>query len=144
MKKKLYRSSRAKVVAGVCAGLGEYFEVDPVLVRALFVVGLLSGGLGAMFYIVMWVIMPNEETVLTSEPQMEHSENAEINDPVFSEKHKGTVVTGLILVGLGAFFLIRELFPSFSLEYVFPIMLIAVGAIIVFNALRKNLTSSNS
>jgi hypothetical protein len=52
------------------------------------------------------------------------------------------VLTGLVLVGLGMFFLIREFFPMFSFKFMFPIALIAIGAVIVFNALRKNLTSS--
>jgi phage shock protein PspC (stress-responsive transcriptional regulator) len=144
MKKKLYRSSRGKILAGVCTGLGEYFDIDPVLIRALFIVALFSGGIGIMLYIVLWVIMPKEETVFSAESPAEPSEQSEIDDGVFSEKHKGTVVTGLVLVGLGTFFLIRELFPMFSFKYMLPIILIAIGAIIVFNALRKNLTSPNA
>lgn len=145
MKKKLYRSSRGKVIAGVCAGLGEYFEIDPVLVRALFVIALFSGGIGVTLYFVLWIIMPSEETVFSSHPPTEPSEPSELSetdDSIFSEKHKGTVLTGLVLVGLGMFFLIREFFPMFSFKFMFPIALIAIGAVIVFTALRKNLTSS--
>ncbi len=143
MKKKLYRSSRGKVIAGVCTGLGEYFEIDPVLVRALFVIALFSGGIGATFYFVLWIIMPSEETVFSSQPSTEPSEISETDDRVFSEKHKGAVLTGLVLVGLGIFFLIREFFPMLSFKYMLPLILIAIGSVIVFNALRKNLTSSN-
>ncbi len=143
MKKKLYRSSRGKVIAGVCTGLGEYFEIDPVLVRALFVIALFSGGIGATFYFVLWIIMPSEETVFSSQPPTEPSEISETDDRVFSEKHKGAVLTGLVLVGLGIFFLIREFFPMLSFKYMLPLILIAIGSVIVFNALRKNLTSSN-
>ena len=142
MKKKLYRSSRGKLIAGVCTGLGEYFEIDPVLIRALFVIALLSGGIGATLYVVMWIIMPNEETVLSSPSPTDSSELSETDDSILSEKHKGTVLTGLVLVGLGMFFLIREFFPMFSFKFMFPIALIAIGVVIVFNALRKNLTSS--
>ncbi|MFQ3598913.1 MAG: PspC domain-containing protein [Chloroherpetonaceae bacterium] len=144
MKKKLYRSSRGKVLVGVCTGLGDYFDIDPVLIRALFIVALFSGGIGAMLYIVLWMIMPKEETILSATLEAEPSEQSENDDSVFSEKHKGTVLTGLVLVGLGTFFLIREFFPMFSFKYMLPIILIAIGAIIVFNALRKNLTSPNS
>lgn len=142
MKKKLYRSSRGKVIAGVCAGLGEYFEIDPVLVRALFVIALFSGGIGVTLYFVLWIIMPSEETVLSSPSPTDSSELSETDDSILSEKHKGTVLTGLVLVGLGMFFLIREFFPMFSFKFMFPIALIAIGAVIVFTALRKNLTSS--
>ena len=51
MEKRLYRSSRNKVLAGVCGGLGEYFEVDPVIVRLLVVVFTLMGGAGLIAYI---------------------------------------------------------------------------------------------
>ena len=142
MKKKLYRSSRGKVIAGVCAGLGEYFEIDPVLIRALFIIALFSGGIGVTLYFVLWIIMPSEETVLSSPSPTDSSELSETDDSILSEKHKGTVLTGLVLVGLGMFFLIREFFPMFSFKFMFPIALIAIGAVIVFTALRKNLTSS--
>jgi phage shock protein C len=144
MKKRLYRLSRGKVIAGVCAGLGEYFEIDPVFIRALFVIALFSGGIGAMFYVVLWMIMPSEKALLSSNPSSDTSELSETDESAFSEKHKGTVVTGLVLIALGTFFLIREFFPMFSFKFVLPIALIAIGAVIVFNALRKNLTSSNS
>ncbi len=144
MKKKLYRLSRGKVIAGVCAGLGEYFEIDPVFIRALFVIALFSGGIGATFYVVLWIIMPSEEALLSSTPSTESSEPSDTDDHIFSEKHKGAVLTGLVLVGLGIFFLIREFFPMFSFKYMFPMALIAIGIVIVFNALRKNLTSPNA
>jgi phage shock protein C len=49
------------MISGVCGGLAEYFEVDPVLMRLLVVVGtVLSGGLGLFFYVVLWIIMPKE------------------------------------------------------------------------------------
>jgi phage shock protein C len=144
MKKKLYLSSRGKILAGVCTGLGEYFEIDPVLIRALFIVILFSGGIGAMLYVVLWLIMPKEEAVLSAQSPKETSEHSENDDRVLSEKHKGSVLAGLLLVGLGIFFLIRELFPMFSFKYMLSIILIAIGAIIVFNTFRKKLTSSNS
>jgi phage shock protein C len=57
--KKLMRSED-RMVAGVAGGLGEYFEVDPTLVRILFVLLTLlgAGGLGILTYIVLWIIMP--------------------------------------------------------------------------------------
>lgn len=144
MKKKLYRSSHGKIIAGVCTGLGEYFDIDPVIVRALFIVALLSGGIGVLTYLALWVIMPKEEVAFSSQPSAETSEQSESDDGVFSEKHKGSALTGLALVGLGAFFLIREFIPSFSFKHVLPIVLIAIGIVIVFNAIRKNSTSPNA
>ncbi len=56
--KKLRRSRSDRMVAGVCAGLAEYFNVDPVLVRLVFVLLALAGGPGVLLYIVLWIIMP--------------------------------------------------------------------------------------
>jgi len=56
--KKLRRSRSDRMVAGVCAGLAEYFSVDPVLVRLVFVLLALAGGPGVLLYIVLWIIMP--------------------------------------------------------------------------------------
>jgi len=56
--KKLRRSRGDRMVAGVCAGLAEYFNVDPVLVRLVFVLLALAGGPGVLLYIVLWFIMP--------------------------------------------------------------------------------------
>ncbi len=139
MKKKLYRSSRGKIIAGVCTGLGEYFEIDPVLIRALFIIALFSGGIGLLLYVVMWMIMPKEEAVFSP---LSPTESSETDESVSGEKPRGAVVTGLLLVGLGAFFFIREFLPEFNLEYVLPMALMAIGTLMIFNALRKNLTSS--
>jgi phage shock protein C len=56
--KKLYRSTSDRKIAGVCAGLAEYFNIDPTLVRLLFVVGLLVGGGTLIAYIIMMIVIP--------------------------------------------------------------------------------------
>jgi len=56
--KRLVRSSKDKMVAGVAAGLAEYFNVDPVLMRIAFVVLALLGGPGLLLYIILWIVMP--------------------------------------------------------------------------------------
>ncbi len=48
------------MIAGVCGGLGEYFGVDPVLFRVLFVVLTLVGGTALVAYIILWVVIPPE------------------------------------------------------------------------------------
>ena len=61
--KKLYRSDN-KMIAGVCAGIAEYFNIDPTIVRIIFVLLLLPGGLpGFIPYILLWIVIPNKPTV---------------------------------------------------------------------------------
>lgn len=56
--KRLHRTHEDRKIAGVCAGLGEYFELDPVFFRLFFLFSILFGGLGLVAYVVLWVLMP--------------------------------------------------------------------------------------
>ena len=58
--KRLYRSAKNRVIAGVCGGLGDYLGVDPVLLRVLWAVFFLAGGAGLLAYIIAWIIIPEE------------------------------------------------------------------------------------
>jgi phage shock protein C len=58
--KKLYRSRTERWLAGVCGGLGEYFGIDPTLVRVIFVLFALTFGSGFLIYLVLWIIIPLE------------------------------------------------------------------------------------
>jgi phage shock protein PspC (stress-responsive transcriptional regulator) len=58
MSKRLMRDENNKLVAGVCSGLGNYFNVDPVLVRLAFILAVLLFGFGILPYILLWIIMP--------------------------------------------------------------------------------------
>ena len=58
--KRLFRSRENKILGGVCGGIAEYFEVDPVLVRLLLVIVILAGGAGILAYIIAWIIIPLE------------------------------------------------------------------------------------
>jgi phage shock protein PspC (stress-responsive transcriptional regulator) len=58
--KNFHRLSGNKKIAGVCAGLGEYFEIDPVFFRLFFLVSLFFGGLGALIYVLLWIMAPEK------------------------------------------------------------------------------------
>lgn len=59
--KRLYRSKTDRKLAGVCGGLGEYLGVDSTVVRVVFVILALPGGLpGVLLYLILWLIMPEE------------------------------------------------------------------------------------
>ncbi|MCH4056612.1 PspC domain-containing protein [Lapidilactobacillus gannanensis] len=59
MEKKLYRSVTNRKFAGVCGGLGEYFNVDPTLIRIIFVIAFFFAGVGLLPYIILMIVMPN-------------------------------------------------------------------------------------
>jgi phage shock protein C len=61
--RKLYRSRTQRMVAGVCGGLAEYFNLDATLMRVLFLVLAVVGGSGLVIYLVMWIIVPDESKI---------------------------------------------------------------------------------
>ena len=59
--KRLYRaSSKDSIIAGVCAGIADYFNIDPVLIRLLWIVFILGFGTGVLAYLVAWIIIPRK------------------------------------------------------------------------------------
>lgn len=58
MKKRLTRTHENKLIAGVCRGLAEYFDVDVVIIRAAFLIAFFGYGTGLLAYIVLWFLMP--------------------------------------------------------------------------------------
>lgn len=59
MKKKLYKSNTDKKLCGVCGGIAEYFDVDPTIIRLVWVIFTLAGGSGLIAYIIAAIIMPD-------------------------------------------------------------------------------------
>jgi len=60
--KRLYRDENDKVLGGVCSGLANYFDIDPIVVRAAFLLILFAFGTGLLAYIILWVVVPSTST----------------------------------------------------------------------------------
>jgi phage shock protein C len=146
--KKLYKSRKNKVIDGVCGGIAEYLEVDPVLVRlvaALLIV--FTGGVVVIAYILGMIIMPSqpwEETDNEETPPQPDSTPAP--KQASSGRPTGSLIFGVILMLFGAHFLLRNVpffhfyygwFWNMGWHYFWPSILIAVGLLIVFQAMRK-------
>ncbi|MBG9982675.1 PspC domain-containing protein [Aerococcaceae bacterium DSM 111020] len=63
MEKRLYRSTTDRHIAGVCGGLGEYFNVDPSIFRIIFVLLFLGGSAGFWIYLILSLVLPNDYEV---------------------------------------------------------------------------------
>ena len=97
--KKLYRSKEDYKIAGICGGLGEYFSVDPVLFRVLFIFCIPLGGVGIFAYLVMWAMVP--------------SRNAEQSEGALSRRLSLSILDrklGGVCGGLGEFFQLDPVF----------------------------------
>lgn len=117
--RELRRSRRNRMIAGVCGGLGEYFGIDPVWVRLVFVILIFANGLGLILYPILWWIMP-EEPVKTGEMAVGSS--------------SGKRVMGTVLVGLGTVFLLQNLgLIRVDFDLVWPVLLIVAGLYLLFS-----------
>jgi len=58
VKKRLYRSGKDKILGGVCGGLGDYLDIDPTIIRLLWVFFGLALGSGLIAYLIAWLIIP--------------------------------------------------------------------------------------
>lgn len=127
MEKKLQRDSNHKVIGGVCAGLADYFGMDASLIRLLLAFMILFAGTGFWLYIILWIVMPAGTSQTTSD-----TVDAVMADGrQMSKANKGSLVIGLILIGLGAIGLLHRFVPSFNWQMVWPILLIALGLVLL-------------
>jgi phage shock protein PspC (stress-responsive transcriptional regulator) len=59
---RMYRDTEHRVIGGVCSGMGAYWDIDPVIIRILFIVVTLAGGIGALVYLILYVVIPEART----------------------------------------------------------------------------------
>ena len=134
MEKKLYRSRESRVIGGVCGGIGEYFEIDPVIVRLVFLILFFVFGVGLITYIIAWIIIP-DKPLDQAEVEYEIDEEA-----IKKQKEQRMKVLGYILFGLGIFFILELWFHiDFNLGAEFwSIGLILIGLVLIFKHQSKN------
>ena len=59
--KKLLRSKNNRMLAGVCGGVAQYFNIDPTLIRIIYAVLVIAGSIGLWIYLLMWLLVPEEK-----------------------------------------------------------------------------------
>ncbi len=138
MAKRLYRSTTSKVIGGVCGGLGEYFNIDPVLVRIIAVLLVFANGIGLLAYIVCWIAMPRGATATADSNRSDAQVEPE---PAKSSPWLG-YLPGLILICLGTIFLVDRLFWWFRWSLVWPSLIILVGVIVLVTAIMRRQSDS--
>jgi phage shock protein C len=158
---RLYRSRNNRVILGVCGGLGEYFRIDPVLIRVIAVLLLIPGVFPVIIaYLVMAIIVPvegstssnSEDTFRENISDMQNttanlgkeirttfeSHEAQPGTPDKSRPASSNIlyILAIILIAIGAFFLLVNVFSWFS-RFVWPSLLIIAGIIIVVLVARR-------
>ncbi len=82
MGKKLYRSEKDRMIGGVCGGLAEYFNIDPSIVRILFVFIVIYGGTGLLAYFILWIVLPTESAVDMTSDEVISENTKEIKEKI--------------------------------------------------------------
>ncbi len=133
--KELFRSRDHRILFGVCGGLGEYFDINPIIFRLGFLILLLVSSIGALLYMVLFFVVPEYRS---SEDQMkERCKNDEINESIKKVKQwieKNRNILAVFLIIFGFYFLIS---PSISfglidIHVLFSLALIVVALFILF------------
>ena len=151
--KKLYRNTYDKVIGGVAGGLAEYFDVDVIIFRLLFVLLVLFGGGGLVAYIIMWIVVPakpisfqyNKASGAQTNPgpggdaggapdagnTTADSGKATSSVPSAKTPSNTSLVAGIILILVGVLFLANRMLPWFEIRDFWPVLLIAGGFLII-------------
>lgn len=146
MGKQIYRSRENKVIAGVCGGFAEFFNIDPTIVRILWVAISLTFGAGVIAYIIAAAVMPKRQpgsynNTYKYDDDSNFNFNSDMEDwkdkPNFdSEKSRHIVGIGLIFIG--AMFLIKQFFHWFDFKWFWPLLLIGIGGLIIYRGGRDS------
>jgi len=146
MKKRIYRPAEGKIIGGVCAGLGEYFDIDPTWIRILFVLTMFAQGAGLLAYLVAWIVIPRRPEILGAAPAAEVAQpsGASIRRDTVAATRGPSFLPGVILIGLGLIFLFNRLFFWFDFRYIWPLVLVGIGVVLIFHSVkpRKEVTHS--
>ncbi len=158
MEKRLYRSSKDRMLGGVCGGLGEYFDIDPVIVRIVFVVLALANGIGILAYLVLWIVMPQESEAGAPPRATIRSNIDSIGYDIRSAFQPGTTsasgggpatpghrrptaafLLGAVLVALGVILLLDNLNLLWwlRLSQLWPLVLVAAGVALLLGRGRR-------
>lgn len=143
--RKIYRVNQGRVLGGVAGGIGQYFNLDPVLIRILFIVLAMGGG-GIIFYFILWLVIPKQEDVEINSQQVTRNNVDEIKQTgtkyvqmaknQTNNKNK-RIYLAIILVVLGAYLCLANYGFLTRPSYYFrpwPLILVVFGLILFLNS----------
>lgn len=151
----LYRSRRDRVFGGVAGGIARSLNADPAIIRLIFAILIIVGGGGLLLYLILWIAIP-EEPFEYFQAGQESSEQATMNDtgnqestinpPVYTpRKNNGALIGGLVLISIGALFLIDRLIPDihFNVRDFWPVVIVIAGLALIFSSFSGTKKNTN-
>lgn len=147
MTRRLYRSRKHRMLGGVAGGIAEYFDIDPVIVRALFIITTFGWGVSIIIYIILWIIIPSEELIFGEVPVVDESRIGGAPDELSERKEcrRGNMrmLFGAMLIVFGLVMLIGNIIPGLSFHNLWPIALIAFGIFILYRTYNNTVGGGN-
>jgi len=150
MNRRLYRCRENRRLAGVAAGVAEYFDLDATLVRVLWFLSIFVGGLGILLYIGLAIIVPLEPVAAEGAADAVHEPagfteaQGHVHDRSGGSAWGGRATTfvGAVLILLGSLALVDAIVPGWahSWRYLWPAFLVGVGVLLIVGAMRREPT----
>jgi len=124
--KRFYRSRKHKMLGGVAGGLAEYFKVDVILVRLLFVLVFLAVGGGLLIYLILWIITPLEPYSAQQDAKEDQPDERQGNN-------NRALLFGISMILIGFFYLLDAFLPDLQIKLFWPVVLIVAGVMLIMN-----------
>lgn len=161
VRERLYRSRTDRILFGVAGGMADWLDVDPSVVRLVWALLVVFGGAGIILYIIAAIVIPEEPWEAAVGPGMPPPPDAPpapegptattppaYGDPRAARRaaraarraergNSAGVVFGLILILVGAWFLLKAYVPALDDRWLWPGILVAIGVLLVVAALGR-------
>jgi len=155
VRERLYRSRNDRMLFGVAGGMAEWMDLDPAIVRLVWALLILAGGVGLLLYIVAAIVIPEAPYGMAGAPGAQAAgaptdatapaatqAQWEAREARRAARRQGSgnagVVIGLFLVLAGAWFLISRYVPAFDTSWFVPGVLIVIGIALVAGAMGRS------
>jgi phage shock protein PspC (stress-responsive transcriptional regulator) len=140
---RLYRSEENRILGGVAGGIGEYFSLDPTIIRIIFVLLTIFGGYGILLYVVLWILIPTKSVLSSGRSSTlirDNVEDMKRTAKTFSAKlqteagERNRIWWAILLLAVGTIFLLQNYgIYYFDFNKLWPFLLILVGLLLLRN-----------
>ncbi|MGB4204395.1 MAG: PspC domain-containing protein [Bacteroidales bacterium] len=158
---KLYRSPTQKVFGGVAGGIGEYLNVDPVIVRLIFAFAIIFGGGGLLIYLILWIAVPlrpitdpmfksdrtppplsdvddDQEQLNADDWSQETKDASSYSGYEVKQRNTSGLIIGIILICAGALIMASRLIPGIYFRNLWPFILLIAGIALILTSFSSS------
>lgn len=149
----LYRSTNQSVIGGVAAGIADNLNTDPTLIRVLFLIIAFLGGGGILIYCILWIALPAKNSPILNNPYSDKDHLNKQAEPTVEYVHKSndnsdteirkaepgksSLILGIILITIGALFLLSRIIPRIDFINFWPVLLLIVGVVMIVMGFKE-------